>query len=83
MARYEFKFVISDVELSDEHRERVGEAIAQAGALAVADLTPAGAISIRFAPGWWWRGYPPIEILRPVQEYAEGQADEGPGEIES
>jgi len=40
MARYEFKFVISDVELSDEHRERVGEAIAQAGALAVCGSDP-------------------------------------------
>jgi len=66
MARYEFRFTLSDVELSDEHQERVGRAIAEAGVLAVADLTPPEAITARYARNRYWCGIPPIDIIQAI-----------------
>lgn len=45
MSRYEFLFVVTDVELSDEVRLRVGRAVAMAGAAELASALPPEATS--------------------------------------
>jgi len=77
MARYEFKFVVTNVDLSDEHRDQVSRAVAQAGALALADQVPANALSVEYRPGWWWRGIPPVEIFEVLQDEASRMAESG------
>jgi hypothetical protein len=83
MARYEFKFVVTDAELSEEHQRKVSQAIAEAGTLAVASGTPRDAMTVvgdvgLRGPGvpWIWRGIPPVTILKGLQEYAAEKATE-------
>jgi len=45
MSRYEFSFVVTEVELSDEQRLRVGRAVALAGASELSDALPARAVT--------------------------------------
>lgn len=87
MARYEFKFVVTDVELSDEHRQKLSQAVAEAGALALASATPPDAVTVRVSEYVLWRGIPPVTILRDLASYATGQShaggqrgEEGPGD---
>jgi hypothetical protein len=65
MARYEFSFVVTDVELSEEQRQRVGRAVALAGTGALSSALPAGAVTapvenedLRFVR--FWCGIPPV-----------------------
>jgi hypothetical protein len=81
MARYEFRFIVTDAELSEEHQRNVSQAIAEAGTLAVAAGTPRDAVTVVGAshlidgPGvpWIWRGIPPLTITKGLQEYAVEQ----------
>lgn len=77
MARYEFKFVVSDVELSEEHQQRVGHAVVQAGALALADFTPPEAVTVMFGRNWWWRGIPPVALQEELRNVAAERATSG------
>lgn len=70
MARYEFRFIVTDAELSEEHQRKVGQAVAEAGALALAAAVPAEALTVRFAENVWWRGIPPVEIYQALEEAA-------------
>jgi hypothetical protein len=70
MARYEFSFVVTDVELSEEQRQRVGRAVSLAGAGALSHALPAGAVTapvesddLRFTR--FWCGIPPVIELPP------------------
>jgi hypothetical protein len=76
MARYEFRFIVTDTELSEEHQQNVGQAIAEAGALAVAALTPRDAVTVQFRPNIWWRGFPPVEIYQALENAAAEKAGE-------
>ena len=38
MARYEFRFIVADTELPKGHQQKVGQAVAEADALAVVDI---------------------------------------------
>jgi|HubBroStandDraft_4_1064222.scaffolds.fasta_scaffold2734833_1 hypothetical protein len=65
MSRYEFSFVVTEVELSEEQRRRVGRAVALAGAAAVGDKLPAAAVTApvetedaRYLR--YWCGIPPV-----------------------
>ncbi len=78
MARYEFKVVVSGVDLSREHEQEIGRAVAQAGASAVAQLTggeptyiPAGLKNI-----WWAGPYPPA-ILHEFQNAVRQEVGRG------
>lgn len=71
MAKLEFRFVVSDVELSEEEQEKVGRAVAQAGALALAEVTPANAVTVLAGRNIWWRGIPRDELLQPLQDFAQ------------
>lgn len=73
MARHEFRFIVSDVELSPEHQERIGQSVAQAGALALAEVTPANAVTVSVGRNIWWRGIPPEELLKSLEQYASQQ----------
>ncbi len=66
MAKYEFKFVVTDVELSEEHQEKVSQAVAEAGALALSGVTPVNAITVRYGLRRWWYGIPPVEVWDPL-----------------
>lgn len=64
MSRYEFSFVVTEVELSEEQRLGVGRAIALAGAAELGAALPPGAVS---APvtlderlSRFWCGIPPV-----------------------
>jgi hypothetical protein len=70
MATHEFKFVVSDADLTPEQIERVSSAVAQAGTLAVAELTPSDAITFRVGPSWVWRGIPPVTVRQALQDHA-------------
>jgi hypothetical protein len=79
MARYEFRFIVTDTELSDEHRQRVGRAVAEAGALALSGLTPPKALTVQLDYEHWWCGIPPAEILGPLEDFAAQAAEGGFG----
>jgi hypothetical protein len=82
MARYEFRFIVTDTELSEEHQQKVGQAVAEAGALALAALTPKDAVTVRYGRNLWWRGIPPPEIIQALEGVAAQKAGEGAaGEI--
>jgi hypothetical protein len=78
MARYEFRFVVTDTELSEEHQQHVGQAIAEAGALAIASVVSPNAVTVRYGPNLWWRGEPPVEIRQTLEDIA---AQKAAGEI--
>ncbi len=70
MSRYEFSFVVTEVELTEERRQRVGRAVALAGAAALSDALPAEAVTApvitedeRFLR--FWCGIPPVIELPP------------------
>jgi hypothetical protein len=65
MSRYEFRFVVTEVELSDEQRRRVGRAVALAGAAELGDALPAEAVTAPVATEdfrvvRYWCGIPPV-----------------------
>jgi hypothetical protein len=74
MARYEFRFVVTDTELSEEHQRKVGQAVAEAGALALAGMVPPDAVTVRWGPNRWWRGIPPVAIYQALEEVAAQKA---------
>jgi hypothetical protein len=74
MERYEFKFIVTDTQLSEEQQQRVGQAIAEAGALAVAAMTPPDAVTVRYGFNQFWRGIPPIELYQALEEVAAEKA---------
>ena len=84
MARYEFRFIVTDAELSEEHQRKVSQAIAEAGTLAVAAQTPREALTVvgdshlLSGPGvpWIWRGIPPVTLTEGLQAYAAEQVNE-------
>jgi hypothetical protein len=78
MARYEFKFIVTDAELSEEHRRKVSQAVAEAGALALASATPPDAVTVRVSDYILWRGIPPVTIIRDLQLYATEKVGEEP-----
>ncbi|MEY2512761.1 MAG: hypothetical protein QOJ89_119 [bacterium] len=73
MATHQFKFAVSDVELTPEQIDVIGQAVAQAGALALADITPQHAVSVQVKPGIWWRGIPAPEIYKQLETFAAKQ----------
>jgi hypothetical protein len=73
VATHQFKFAVSDVDLSPEQIEHIGQAVAQAGALALADITPEHAVSVQVRPGIWWRGIPAPDIYKQLEQFAAKQ----------
>jgi hypothetical protein len=73
MARHEFRFIVSDIDLSAEHQDRIGRAVAQAGALALAEVTPSNAVTVPVGPNIWWRGIPPQELQQSLEQFAAKQ----------
>ena len=76
MARYEFRFVVTDTELSEEDQQKVSQAVAEAGALAMASATPFGAVTVPIGLNVLWRGLPPPEIYDALKEVAARKAVE-------
>jgi hypothetical protein len=74
MARVEFRFIVSDIALTEADHERIGRAIAQAGALALAELTPIAAVTVPLGHNIWWRGIPAPELQKAIQQYALQEA---------
>ncbi|MFJ1569222.1 hypothetical protein [Streptomyces erythrochromogenes] len=70
----EFTFVVTGVELSDEQQERIGRAVAQAGALALGDFGPRDAVAVRLNPKVWWHGVPREVLVQDLQRFAEEEA---------
>ena len=73
MSRYEFSFVVTEVELSEEVRARVGRAVALAGAAALGSALPDDAVSAPLVHNEFlirhWCGIPTvIELPAKVQE---------------
>lgn len=71
MARYEFRFVVSDVRLSKAQEAQIGAAVAQAGALALAEVTPPSAVTVPVGRNIWWRGLPPEVLRLELEKFAE------------
>ncbi|KUJ65304.1 hypothetical protein ACZ90_49025 [Streptomyces albus subsp. albus] len=72
--RHEFKFVLTDVELSKEQREKVGRAVAQAGAMALGELLPKESLAVAVGPNVWWHGIPRPDLMTELQRTAAEQA---------
>jgi hypothetical protein len=77
LSRYEFSFVVTDVELSEEDRERVGRAVALAGAAELGSALPANAVAAPVANHGFlvrhWIGTPqlielPQDVVGPGRE---------------
>jgi hypothetical protein len=71
---HEFKFVVSDVKLTKAQEAMVGQAVAQAGALALAEVTPPTAVSVQIGPNRWWRGIPPPPLLKQLEAFGAKSA---------
>jgi hypothetical protein len=71
--KHEFKFVLSDVELTEEQQEKVSRAVAQAGALAVSELLPQGSLTIPVRQNVWWHGIPRPDLMAELQRSAAEQ----------
>ena len=76
MPAHEFRFVVTDVKLSKAQEEKIGQAVAQAGALALAEITPPNAVSVQIGRNRWWRGIPAPEILKQLEAFASERAGE-------
>ena len=70
MAKYEFRFIVSDVKLTTAQEAKIGQAVAQAGALALAEVTPPNAVSVAVGKNIWWRGIPPDVLQKELQQFA-------------
>ncbi|MFG2341155.1 hypothetical protein [Streptomyces yangpuensis] len=70
----EFKFVVTGVELTEEQQERIGRAVAQAGALALGDFGPRDAVGVRLDPKIWWHGLPREVLAQDLQRFAAEEA---------
>ena len=77
MAKQEFSFVVTDVKLTKAQVAQIGQAVAQAGALALAEVTPPNAVSVQIGPNRWWRGIPAPDLFKQLQQFATKSA--GPG----
>ncbi len=73
MSKHESRFAASDVELTEEQQARAGHAVPQAGAPALGDLTPAGAVSVPLGSHVWWRGLPPDALRMELERFAQFQ----------
>ncbi|WP_031523577.1 hypothetical protein [Streptomyces sp. NRRL F-5123] len=69
-SKYEFKFVLTDVELTEEQQERVGRAVAQAGALALGDLLPKDSLMVPVRSNVYWHGIPRPDLMTELQRSA-------------
>jgi len=70
----ELKFVVTDVKLARAQEAKVAEAVAQAGALALAEITPPNAVSVQIGPNRWWRGIPAPDLYKQLQQFATKSA---------
>jgi hypothetical protein len=77
VARYEFKFVVSDVRLTKAQEAQIGQEVAQAGALALAEVTPPNAVTVAIGKNIWWRGIPPDVLQKQLQQFARKAAGGG------
>ena len=80
MATHVFKFVVSDVELTPEQRERISRAVSQAGIVAVGDLTPPESITFHPGRGGYpvpWLGLPPADLRHALETYISEQGKTG------
>ncbi|HEX3391368.1 MAG TPA: hypothetical protein VHS55_02280 [Solirubrobacteraceae bacterium] len=77
MGRYEFKVVVSGVELSEEQQKHIGQSISQAGATAVAGFSRGGPISVPVDLNHLWIGIPVPELLHDLEGFAQKQVAEG------
>jgi hypothetical protein len=72
-SRHEFKFVLTDVELTAEQEERVSRAVAQAGALALGELLPKESLTVPVRHNVWWHGIPRPDLMTELQRVAAEQ----------
>jgi len=77
VAKQEFTFIVTDVKLTKAQVAQIGQAVAQAGALALAEVTPPNAVSVQIGPNRWWRGIPAPDLFKQLQQFATKSA--GPG----
>lgn len=74
MPTHQFKFVVSDVDLTPEQVDAIGQKVSQAGALAVASHVPREAVTVQVRPGIWWLGKPAPEVTKQLEGFAAKQA---------
>jgi hypothetical protein len=74
LAKQEFSFVVTDVKLTKAQVAQIGQAVAQAGALALAEVTPPNAVSVQIGPNRWWRGIPAPDLYKQLQQFATKSA---------
>ena len=65
---------MSDVKLTKAQSAKIAEAVAQAAALALADVTPPNAVSVQIGPNRWWRGIPQPDLYKQLQQFAQKSA---------
>jgi hypothetical protein len=74
LPKHEFSFVVTDVRLTKAQVSQIGQAVAQAGALALAEVTPPNAVSVQIGPNRWWRGIPAPDLFKQLQQFATKSA---------
>jgi hypothetical protein len=71
MAKYEFRFIVTGVELPDHVQETMSRAIAEAGAVALGELNPPTATTLPAGRNIWWRGIPSPELVKAVEQMVQ------------
>ena len=74
MPKQEFTVVVTAEKLTKAQVAQNGQAVAQAGALALAEVTPPNAVSVQIGPNKWWRGIPAPELYKQLQAFGERSA---------
>jgi hypothetical protein len=73
----EFKFVVTDVKLTKAQQTTISRAIAQAAALALAEIVPPNAVSVPIGVNRWWYGIPAPDLFKQLQTYGNQVAGGG------
>ena len=74
MPVHTFQFVVSDITLTKAQEATVAAAVAQAGAMALAEFTPPNAVSVPIGVNKWWRGIPAPELFKQLEAFAARSA---------
>jgi hypothetical protein len=77
MGRYEFRVVVSDIDLSEEQEKAIEQAVALAGVMAVAEVASVQPMYRVLRPRRIWCGLPPFDFVADLDTFAARRIDEG------
>jgi hypothetical protein len=76
MGRYEFKVVVSDIDLTEEQQQSIEQAVALAGVMAVAEAASVQPMWRVLRPRRIWCGMPPFDFSTDLDTFAARRIEE-------